>query len=153
MNDHDYAGALADAVDAALPRWVERCVRRLVVAHRGVVDEEVLARARAAGEQARVEIGGRLRALVALDIDEQRTNPLAVLRAAVRYPTEVLRAAGVPEVVRDEFAVRQFPDDVYDLTPASWRDIDESLHEPGMIWGAWKAHQHLQRRRAEGKLG
>jgi hypothetical protein len=59
----------------------------------------------------------------------------------------VLRAAGVPPVRRDEFAEHAFPDDVYDLAPASFADVDPSLHEPGLVWGAAKAHVHLSRRR------
>ena len=109
------------------------------------------AAARAAGTRARADVGARLRALFAEDIDAQRTNPLAVLRGAVRYPTAVLEAAGVPPVVRDEFAERAFPADVYDLAPATWRDIDDSLYEPGLVWSAWKAKTFLDRRRAEGR--
>jgi hypothetical protein len=91
-----------------------------------------------------------VRLVLEADIDDQRTNPLAVLRRAVRYPTDVLRAAGVPEVVRDAFAEAHEPDDVYDLSPASFADIDPALHEPGLVWGAAKAHVHLHRRREDG---
>ena len=88
-----------------------------------------------------------VRHLLSLDVDAQRTNPLSVVRSAVRYPTEVLRSAGVPPVRRDEFAERAFPDDIYDLSPASFADVDPSLHEPGVVWGAAKAHIHLTRHR------
>jgi hypothetical protein len=47
--------------------------------------------------------------------------------------------------------MRSFPDDVYDLTPASFADVDPALHEPGLVWGAAKAHVHLARRRRQGK--
>jgi hypothetical protein len=87
-----------------------------------------------------------------MDVDDQRTNPLTILRRAVSYPTAVLRDSGVPEVVRDDFRERAFPADVYDLSPATWGDVDESLQEPGLIWGAWKAKTVLERRRAEGRL-
>jgi hypothetical protein len=53
-------------------------------------------------------------------------------------------------VARDEFSERNFPDDTYDLTPASFADVDPSLHEPGLEWGAAKAHVHLARRRRQG---
>jgi len=141
-----YAEALAAAVDASLAEWVVRCVQRRAP----VMTPDLLARARGAGEVARTEVGARLRTLLETDIDEQRVNPLALLRAAVRYPTDVLAALGVPPVPRDEFAVRAFPDDPYDLSPATWADIDERLREPGLAWGAWKAKQHLDRRRAGG---
>jgi hypothetical protein len=61
----------------------------------------------------------------------------------------VLREAGARPVARDAQAQRHFPDDLYDLTPASFADIDPALHEPGLVWGAAKAHVHL-RRRAQG---
>ncbi len=50
-------------------------------------------------------------------------------------------------LARDAFARRQDPDDVYDLMPASFADIDPALAEPGLVWGAAKAHVHLARRR------
>ncbi|HEY2813951.1 MAG TPA: hypothetical protein VGJ03_10855 [Acidimicrobiales bacterium] len=143
----EFGAALADAVEAALPGWVVRCVEQRAVAWAGSIDPKVTEAAHAAGERARAEVGAQVRALLALDIDAQRTNPLSIVRGAVRYPTEILRAAGVPPVRRDEFAERAFPDDIYDLSPASFADVDQSLHEPGLVWGAAKAHIHLTRHR------
>jgi hypothetical protein len=140
------ADVLASAVDAAIGPWVERAVARIMVAYASEVPPEVAADARQAGEAAAAAVGVELRRLLALDVERQPTNPLSILRAAVRYPTAVLQRAGVPPVVRDEFRERAFPDDVYDLAPASWRDVDEALHEPGIIWGAWKAKTVLDRR-------
>jgi hypothetical protein len=145
-----YAAALADAVDAALPRWVERSVLRLLDAAGREADRAVLDEVAEAGAVARAEVGAAVRELLSTDVDDQPTGPLALLRTAVRYPTEVLRRAGVPPVVRDEFAERAFPGDVYDLSPATWADVDPDLHEPGMAWGAAKAWVVLARRRAEG---
>jgi hypothetical protein len=142
---------LAAALDDAVGPWVERGVVRVITAARGEVPPAVRDAAHAAGERAQAEVGAELRALLALDVDQQGTNPLAILRAAVRYPTAVLRDAGVPPVRRDEFKVHAFPDDVYDLAPATWKDVDESLQELGLIWGAWKAKTVLDRRRSEGK--
>jgi hypothetical protein len=133
-----HARALADAIEAAVPSWVERCTQRYGVA------------AGDAGSRARDEVMPAIRALLTTDVDAQRENPLAILRAAVRFPTEVLRAAGAAPVRRDEFAERSFPDDVYDLSPAAFADVDPSLTEPGIVWGAAKAHVVLARRRAEG---
>ena len=141
----------ADRIEAVLPGWVERSVERLVAAHAGSVSDGTAAAAAEAGRHAAVEVGAAVRALLATDVDEQRTNPLAVLRSAVRYPTEVLAAAGVPPVRRDEFDERAFPDDVYGLAPATWSDIDAGLQEPGIVWGAAKAHVVLTRRRREGE--
>jgi hypothetical protein len=144
------ATALADAVELALPAWVERSVVARVEAHRGVVDGATRAAAEAAGRRAVEDVGARVRALLATDVDEQRANPLALLRSAVRYPTEVLAAAEVPPVVRSPFDVDAFPDDAYGLSPATWGDLDPALHERGLVWGAAKAHVVLRRRRAEG---
>lgn len=148
-----YGAALADAVDEVLEGWVVASVERVMRAWQGGAPPEpaVVAHAVEAGRAAREEVVPELRALLALDVDEQRTNPLTLLRRAVRYPTAVLREAGVPPVVRDDFAERSFPDDDYGLTPAAFADVDPALHEPGLVWGAAKARVHLVRRRAEGK--
>ncbi len=146
-----YAVVLADGVEAALPAWVVAGVERILVAWCGHADPAVLDQARAAGIEAAATIGPEVRALLLRDIDDQRTNPLAVVRRAVAFPTAVLRAAGVPAVVRDTDAEARFPDDDYDLVPASFADLDPSLHEPGLVWGAAKAHVHLARRRSEGR--
>jgi hypothetical protein len=152
-----YAMGLAEGIDAALPRWVERSVARVHEAWvndgagRAEDADRVRDMARDAGVRARDEIGPQVRELLARDIDEQRGNPLALVRRAVRFPTAVLRDVGVPPVARDAQAEAHFPDDVYDLTPASFADLDPSLHEPGLLWGAAKAHVHLRRRRAEGQ--
>lgn len=135
------ADELARTVEEVLPGWVDRCVRRFV-------PDVGPAAVAPAAEQAVADIGPRLRALLAEDVDRQAANPLAVLRSAVRYPTEVLAAAGVAPVERSEFDRRAFPDDAYALTPATWADVDPALHEPGIVWGAAKAYVVLQRRQA-----
>ena len=127
--------ALADAVIAAVPGWVQRCIDRFVVG----VD------AGDAGRDAVATIGPSLRALLTADVDEQHRNPLAIVRDAVRFPTAVLRSAGIEPPVRSRFDVEHFPDDPYGLVPMTWRDIDESLHELGIIWGATKAMAHRRR--------
>jgi hypothetical protein len=144
-----HATALADAIERALPGWVERSVTRVAAAYHGGVDEDVRAAAVRAGERAATEVGRAVRELLALDIDAQRTTPLALLRGAVRYPTEVLRTAGIPPVERDEQQERLFPDDDYDLAPANFTDVAPELAEPGLQWGAAKAYVHRRRRRPE----
>jgi hypothetical protein len=146
-----YAAALGDEVERVVPGWVERAVAGVLDAQAIEVTEDVRARAAAAGREAQAEGAARVRELLATDVDEQRGNPLAVLRSLVRYPTAVLRHAGARAVDRDEFARRAFPDDDYDLSPATFADVDPALHEPGLVWGAAKAHVHLARRRREGK--
>lgn len=138
MDDH--ARALADGIEAALPGWVVRCVGRYL--------PDPGEEAADAGTRAAVEVGGAVRQLLALDIDEQRTTPLTLLRDAVRYPAEVLRGAGVLPVERDPFSRERFPDDDYDLTPATFADVDPSLADVGLAWGAAKAWEHKRRHRA-----
>jgi hypothetical protein len=72
---------------------------------------------------------------------------LSILRRAVRYPTGVLRSAGVPPIVRDAYDERHFPDDDYGLTPLAFADVGPTLHDAGLAWGAAKAMVHLERRR------
>src|SRR5437868_3044900 len=140
-----HAAALADAIELALPAWVERSVERVMKEWHGELDDDVRLEAAAAGRQAADEVGPQVRALLDTDIDAQRTTPLSLVRGAVRYPTVVLQAAGVPPVVRDEQQERLFPEDVYDLAPASFADVDPALADVGMAWGAAKAFEHLQR--------
>jgi hypothetical protein len=142
----DYAQALASAIEAALPGWVTRSVEDIMGAWQGEVPPDVADAAAAAGRRAQVETGAAVRALLAADIDAQRTTPLALLRQAVKYPTAVLRQAGVPPVDRDRFRQEAFPDDLYDLSPANWSDIAPSLTEAGINWGAAKAFEHRRRR-------
>jgi len=149
----EHASALADGIVRSLPAWVERAIGERYRAWRGGEDPTgaVAAASRLAGTSAVAEVEGPLRALLAQDPDEQRANPLAIVRRAVTWPTEVLRAAGVPPVVRDAHAEQLFPDDDYDLSPGAFADLDPSLQELGLTWGAAKAHMILARRRAEGR--
>jgi hypothetical protein len=138
--------SLADALADAIPRWVEASVDRVVRAWTGrEPDADVLAAAADAARLAGAEVTPKLRALLASDIDEQRTTPLALVREAVRYPAAVLRSAGVPGVERDRFAEEAFPDDDYDLTPANLADVDPGLGDLGLAWGAAKAWEHRRR--------
>lgn len=141
----DVSERLAAAVEGALPAWVERSVRRRLFDWEGKADPEAMTEAVDAGHRASEEVGAELRRLLATDIDKQWTNPLAILRGAVRFPTEVLRRAGVPPIVRDDFDERHFPEDDYGLAPLTFADIDPSLFDLGLAWGAAKAHVHMER--------
>ena len=131
----EQGAALAEAIVAAIPAWVRRGVERFALG----LDVDDAARAAAD------EVGPRLRALLTADVDAQRANPLAIVRDAVRFPTALLQSAGVEPPTRSRFDVEHFPDDPYGLVPMTWRDVDESLHEPGITWGAHKAMAHRQR--------
>jgi len=139
------AGVLADAVEAAVPAWVERCVDRIYRAWAGPPPPAVVAEARVAGVAAAADVGPRLRALLEADIDEQRTTPLAIVRSASSYPTRVLADAGVPPVMRDARDEAMFPHDVYHLGPATFAEVDPQLNDLAIAWGAAKAWAHKRR--------
>ena len=143
----EYSEALADGIEAALPQWVVRSVERIMVAWTGSFPEDVAHAAHIVGDKAAGDVGGEIRRLLSSDIDEQWTTPLELVRGAVRYPSALLAELGAPSGERDEFSVRHFPDDVYGLTPASIADLEPSLAETAMAWGAAKAFTHLRRHR------
>jgi hypothetical protein len=146
----EISDALLASVERVVAHWIERLVLGRVREWSGHVSPEVAAAAVAAGGSARDDVVPKLRALLAADVDDQRTNPLALLRSATAHATAVLRDLGVPAAPRDQFARGSFPDDTYGLVPASWEDVDPSLHEIGMTWGAAKAYVFTARRRDEG---
>jgi hypothetical protein len=139
----DGAERLIAGVHAGGRMWVEAAVARLVDAW-GALDEparsEVAAAASAAGARSATRVEDELRALFALDPAAQRVTPLEVIRSLRREATQVLHAAGVPEVVRDPYEIRAFPDDVYGIvlhTPAELGD--DELGGALLAWGLGKA--------------
>jgi hypothetical protein len=145
-----HGAALVAALERALGPWVQRLVVERWEAWRGgPAPDEVIQRAEAASSAAEAEVLPALRELLAMDVDEQRVNPLALVRRATTHATAALAEEGVPPVVRDEQAERLFPDDSYDLVPGAFADLDPAVHEPGLVWGAAKAHVILRRRRAD----
>jgi hypothetical protein len=137
------AQRLIDGVTRLGARWVVRAVTGLLDAW-GALDAaaraSAIAAAGVAGGQAATRVEGELRTLFDLDPAAQRATPLEIIRTLRREAGEVLRAAGVPEVVRDEFETRAFPDDVYGIvlkTPAELGD--EDLGGALLAWGLGKA--------------
>ena len=146
-----YESATADliaAVSTVVEGWLANCAIDTYAVQVGVVP----AAFEAAARDGAAWTLDRLHAALEVDVDAQRVNPLQVLREAVRFPTKVLLDAGAPPRRRDEYDEKINPEDIYAIGPAHWNDIDESLTEPGIVWGAAKASTVLQRRRAEGKL-
>ena len=137
----EHGDLLADAVERVLPLWSAR-----VVSERG--GPALRPAGEVAGREAAAALMPELRALLAADVDDQRANPMSLLRRAVAWPTAVLVDAGVPTPHRDDHARAHFPDDVYGLTPMAWADVDPSLHDLGILWGALKARAHLARHAA-----
>jgi hypothetical protein len=139
---------LADRLVAELGNWVRRCVELRAAAAGVALDENLAALADDAARTATAAVIPEVRALLARDIDEQGTTPLQLVRAAIVWPTEVLRSAGVAPVDRDAFSLERFPGDVYDLTPATMADIDPGVGEAAIAWGAAKAWVHRRRHSA-----
>jgi len=140
-----YAVALGDAFAQIAESWFMRLVETQAP---GATAQVPVARQL---QSAAHDTVTELRALLTVDIASQRVGPLEILRrSVVGVPTDILRSLGAQPAQRDEFARSNFPDDLFDLTPASFGDVDPSLHEPGLVWGAAKAHVHLRRRREAG---
>jgi hypothetical protein len=133
-----------------LVNWLVRCVVTTAEHRTGSCPPELAAAAQQMAESTAPAVQEQIAHLLRTDVDNQRNTPLALLRAATAHPTAVLLGAGVPPTERDEFDRRAFPDDVYGLGPVTWADVDESLREVGIMWGAWKAAVVLHRRRKEG---
>ena len=128
---------LADAVEAALPGWVERNLR-----DRGAFSDAVVADVTTAVIET---VMPRLRDLVATDVDLQRSTPLTIVRLAVGPITDALRQADVAATSRDPYDAAAFPDDRYGLTPRGWSDMTDALGEPALRWGVAKAFEHRRR--------
>jgi hypothetical protein len=143
-----FGAALLAAAERAVGPWVQDAVARRVEAWSSrPPSPDVLRSAAAAARRAEAEVLPRLRALLEADVDEQRSTPLSVLRRLVPHATAVLAEAGVPPVQRDELAEAAFPEDLYDLSPASFAAFGPEVAEAGLHWGAAKAFVVLQRRR------
>ncbi|MEY3805477.1 MAG: hypothetical protein RIR69_289 [Actinomycetota bacterium] len=147
-----YPKALCDAVVHAVPGWLTTRITALVEGVSTDDRDKVLSALDDIVERTQRSVRHDLYGLLLQDVDEQRQNPLQVLRNSIKYATDVLNSCGIPHVVRDEFDVKAMPDDVYALGPLTWKDLSEEVHEAGINWGAWKAATVLQRRRAEGKI-
>ena len=101
---------------------------------------DVVGQARRAGEQAADRVAAELRMLFAQPPVHQRITPLEVVRSAYREPTAVLVTAGVPDVVRDDFDERAWPDDRYGMVPRTLADLgDDDLGPLQLAWGMAKA--------------
>jgi len=139
-----YSHALLEATRSVAEAWLRRITDAVIRAQRLDVDPDLTAR-RAA--EVSVLLVHELETLLALDVEQQRRNPLDVFRSAAVVMSEFLVGHGAVAVERDEFLQRAFPDDACALAPASWSDIDESMTSPGLEWGAFKAATVISRHR------
>ncbi|NBO53285.1 MAG: hypothetical protein EBU84_01555 [Actinobacteria bacterium] len=118
------AEQLLAAADGVIPLWLERCVRKILL-------------------EQRIE-SGEADAKISLMVRQASPMVMGELGASVTG-TLVLSELGAKEVHRDDFSRQSFPNDIFGLSPATWIDVDESLHDPGLIWGAWTAREALDR--------
>lgn len=141
-----YSLRLFQVCENTLRRWLETRFSAIVASQHlsGSVDtvrrDEAITRACSAALT-------DLERLFETDVLQQTTNPLAILRQCTSVVTDELARIGARPVERDEFHQRSFPTDQFDLSPATWADVDETLVEPGLEWGAFKAASVIQRRR------
>jgi hypothetical protein len=147
----DPPGDLLAVAQRVTADWLRRSVE--VTARRGGIAADSIdgAELEALVDRTSGRILDDLADLLARDVDDQPTNPLTIFRSALDEITGFLQLHKVPIPPIDRFVAERFPDDPYQLGPATWSDIDDELHTPGLIWGAWKAKTVLDRRREEGK--
>lgn len=142
-----YADVLHAATVEAVPTWVRRMATGRAAAGGVTVDSAALDQT---GVATRALVAPALRRVLDADVDDGAGSPLAALRAAVGPMTELLERSGAAKPPRDEFVAKAFPGDPFDLGPAAFSDVAAELHEPGLMWGAARAHVHLRRRRERG---
>ena len=144
---NSYSTRLLETMQVVTGPWLRGLVERVVSSQglAGSVDVERLERTISS---ARSDLLAALDRLLELDAWEQPRNPLDLVRRATVALTTELTALGARPVPRDEFKERSFPDDVFDLAPATWSDVHPDLHEVGLEWGAWKAAAIISHRKA-----
>jgi len=138
----EHTVALRDAMVKLVPQWVENVMLARVPKPETAATRNAISRVQT---EAANETIPRLNSLLSTDIDEQRSSPLEVVRSLVPSITEELHKLDAPAIRRDPRSVELLPDDVYAVAPATFADIDDSLHPLGLAWGAAKAHVHLRR--------
>ena len=149
--DTERAESLLAAVSQAYVPWLTARVVEVARSSGRPLSPEARARLSETVPAVAEDVLAELARLLSTDVDEQRENPLHVLRRGSRRIAEFLVAEKTPAPTRDEFEQRAMPDDIYGIGPLAWRDLGERVHEAGIEWGAWKAATVLTRRREEGK--
>ena len=135
--------AIVDGVERLVPPWAVREIDRILDAWGRLEPPErdaARTRAEVAGRAAAARVVAELRELFAADLADQHATPLQIVRTAVREPTQVLAALGVPPVRRDPFDEQALPADRYDLVPRSLGDLgDADLGAQLLVWGLAKS--------------
>ncbi|MGA7271130.1 MAG: hypothetical protein WB239_08665 [Acidimicrobiia bacterium] len=90
-------------------------------------------------EAGREWLESALSGLLSKPFPAQDRGPLELFQEAMKFPTEALAEAGQESVRRDDVAVAALPGDLYDLAPASTRELGEEVWMIHLRWGAAKA--------------
>ena len=122
---------LTAAVANAFPRYLWERINKLGVVAGSSVDAAI-----AAGV---AELEETLADLLARPEVEQSRSPLELVRHATRHVTEALAGLGVQRPTRDQFLAETYPEDLYDLYPASSQSLGEEVWRLHLEWGKAKA--------------
>lgn len=137
-----HANALLDALRTTVERWA---VNTLVSRSPADAHQRVQKGADRIRNYVRESVLPDLTSLLGADIDAQWTSPLEIVRSLVVPITAELQTLDVPPPQRDASSIALHQDDLYNIAPATFADVDPSLHDLGLAWGAAKAHVHLRR--------
>ena len=146
MSGGEAAAAVLTAFTSAYEPYVRSRVEERLAGPGAAAGSEELLRAellRASLDEAigrgRSWLTERLSELSATSFAGQRRGPLELFQEAMRFPTEALAAAGIPASERDAVTANALPGDLYDLAPATSRDLGEEAWAAHLAWGAAKA--------------
>ena len=140
--------------EAAAPRQELGAAFRPYVVHRlaeqGIEAPEGIGDALHKGE---AWLREELAAVTEVPFAEQRRSPLEVFQEAMRFPTEALARAGIPEPGRDPAAAELLPGGRYGRAPASSQVRGGRAWRAHLAWGVAKARALAGPAPAVGWLG
>lgn len=127
-----------------LPEVSRRLLAALVGVYGPFVQSRLGDRRQVEGIEQAIEAGrewleSALTQLLEKPFPSQSRGPLELFQEAMKYPTRALAEAGQEPVSRDDVAAAALPGDLYDLAPASTRDLGEEVWTMHLQWGAAKA--------------
>jgi hypothetical protein len=125
------ADEMAVAFVAAFPHYLRTMVTGLGLSVDDAISGVI--------EAATADLSSALETMLAAPHADQRRSPLELVRTATHRLTRALDAAGAPPVARDGDDVEIHPEDIYNLYPASSRDLGEEAWRAHIQWGVAKA--------------
>ncbi len=128
---HIEADRLREAVVSAFPGYVWGRLNEL-----GVVAGSTVSGAVTSGVE---ELKHSLADLLVQPEADQSRSPLELVREATLPLTEALASLGLRPPSRDPFLIDIYPEDIYDLYPASSQSLGEEVWRLHLEWGKAKA--------------